>query len=478
MDVADADAVERAAAEIERALGPLDVWVNDAMATVLAPVHEISAEEFERATRVTYLGTVHGTMAALARMRRRNRGTIVQVGSALAYRAIPLQAPYCGAKFAIRGFTDSLRTELLHERSRIWITMVQLPAVNTPQFEWCLTRMPHHPQPVPPMFQPEVPAEAVYWAAHHRRRELWVGHSTIKAILASYLVPSLADRYLARTGYDAQQMTQLAVAADRPSNLFLPVPGRAATHGRFDDGATERSPQLWLAEHRSAVLAAGASALAAGLLADSAAMTAPPWLNTPHTLREYAMVADGERGAIVGPRGDIVWMCFPALGLPAALLRTHRRWRHLRGESDGAPRVGWLLRAAQPDLAQPLGDCDAIVECRHALALPARAGRATILARHVHRGSCRLVAVLKPLSDDGRHGMQGLRARRRGRLARSVGDLFVSWHGADEARVVRDGRHHALHLDLPLAEGAEHDLVLEISERRARVAPGRRDDVA
>jgi short-subunit dehydrogenase len=267
VDVADNDAVERAAAEIERTFGPIDVWVNDAMATVLAPVHEISAEEFERATRVTYLGTVHGTMAALARMRRRNRGAIVQVGSALAYRAIPLQAPYCGAKFAIRGFTDSLRTELLHEGSRVWITMVQLPAVNTPQFEWCLTRMPHHPQPVPPVFQPEVPAEAVYWAAHHRRRELWVGHSTIKAILASYLVPSLADRYLARTGYDAQQMDQLAVAADRPSNLFLPVPGRAATHGRFDDGATDRSPQLWLAEHRSVALAAGASALAAGLLA-------------------------------------------------------------------------------------------------------------------------------------------------------------------------------------------------------------------
>ncbi|MGH2851974.1 MAG: SDR family oxidoreductase [Solirubrobacteraceae bacterium] len=258
VDVADNDAVERAAAEIEATLGPLDIWVNDAMATVLAPVHEISAEEFERATRVTYLGTVHGTMAALARMRRRNRGAIVQVGSALAYRAIPLQAPYCGAKFAIRGFTDSLRTELLHEGSRVWITMVQLPAVNTPQFEWCLTRMPHHPQPVPPVFQPEVPAEAVYWAAHHRRRELWVGHSTLKAILASYLVPSLADRYLARTGYDAQQMDQLAVAADRPSNLFLPVPGRAATHGRFDDGATDRSPQLWLAEHRGMVLAAGA----------------------------------------------------------------------------------------------------------------------------------------------------------------------------------------------------------------------------
>ena len=268
VDVADAAAVDAAAAEIEARLGALDVWVNDAMATILAPVHDISAEEFERATRVTYLGTVHGTMAALARMRERDHGTIVQVGSALAYRAIPLQAPYCGAKFAIRGFTDSLRTELLHEHSRVWVTMVQLPAVNTPQFEWCLTRMPRHPQPVPPIFQPEVPAEAVYWAAHHRRREVWVGHSTVKAILAAYLVPTLADRYLARVGYDAQQMKHVPVGPDRPSNLFHPVPGRAATHGRFDDGATDRSPLLSLTQHRNALWAAGASAaLATGLAA-------------------------------------------------------------------------------------------------------------------------------------------------------------------------------------------------------------------
>ena len=266
VDVAEAEAVERVASEIEERLGPLDVWVNDAMATILAPVHEISAEEFERATRVTYLGTVHGTMAALARMRPRNRGTIVQVGSALSYLAIPLQAPYCGAKFAIRGFTNSLRIELMHEHSGIWITMVQLPAVNTPQFEWCLTRMPNHPQPVPPIFQPEVPAEAVFWAAHHRRRELWVAHSTVKAILASYFAPALADRYLARTGYRAQQMGDLPVASDRPSNLFQTVPGTAATHGRFDDQATSRSPQVWLAQHRNLLLAASASALAAGLV--------------------------------------------------------------------------------------------------------------------------------------------------------------------------------------------------------------------
>jgi short-subunit dehydrogenase len=269
-DVAEFEQVDAAARAAEERLGPLDVWVNDAMATILAPLHETTAAQFERATRVTYLGTVHGTMAALARMRARDRGTIVQVGSALSYRAIPLQAAYCGAKFAIRGFTDSVRTELLHERSGVWITMVQLPAVNTPQFEWCETRMPRHPQPVPPIFQPEIPAEGVYYAAHHRRRELYVGTSTLKAILAQKLVPRLADAYLARTGYDSQQMPDEPVAADRPSNLFEPVAGVAATHGRFDDSAKTRSPQLWATTHRgvltaAATAAAGLGALAAGI---------------------------------------------------------------------------------------------------------------------------------------------------------------------------------------------------------------------
>jgi short-subunit dehydrogenase len=269
-DVAEFEQVDAAARAAEERLGPLDVWVNDAMATILAPLHETTAAQFERATRVTYLGTVHGTMAALARMRARDRGTIVQVGSALSYRAIPLQAAYCGAKFAIRGFTDSVRTELLHERSGVWITMVQLPAVNTPQFEWCETRMPRHPQPVRPIFQPEIPAEGVYYAAHHRRRELYVGTSTLKAILAQKLVPRLADAYLARTGYDSQQMPDEPVAADRPSNLFEPVAGVAATHGRFDDSAKTRSPQLWATTHRgvltaAATAAAGLGALAAGI---------------------------------------------------------------------------------------------------------------------------------------------------------------------------------------------------------------------
>ncbi len=262
-DVADAAAVEAAAAAVEERLGPIDVWVNDAMATIFAPLHEIEPEEFERATRVTYLGTVHGTMAALRRMRTRDRGTIVQVGSALSYRAIPLQAAYCGAKFAIRGFTDSLRTELMHEGSGIWVTMVQLPAVNTPQFGWCRSRLPNHPQPVPPIYQPEIPAEAVYHAAHSRRRELWIGWGAVKAIAGNKLAPWLADRYLARQGYESQQVAGEPVPPDRPDNLFEPVPGRAATHGAFDAKASGRSPFLWLSLHRPALLAGAAASLAA-----------------------------------------------------------------------------------------------------------------------------------------------------------------------------------------------------------------------
>ena len=262
-DVADHDQVEAAAEAVERAAGPIDVWVNDAMATVFAPLSETTPDEFRRATEVTYLGTVHGTMAALRRMVPRDRGTVVQVGSALAYRAIPLQAAYCGAKFAVRGFTDSTRTELLHERSRVWITMVQLPAVNTPQFSWCRTRLPDHPRPVPPIFDPDVPAEAVYWAATHRRRELVVGGSALKAILASVVAPGLADRYLARTGYDAQQVQGDPVDHGRADNLFEPVERIAATRGRFDRQASRSSAQLWAATHRAALLAAaGGAALA------------------------------------------------------------------------------------------------------------------------------------------------------------------------------------------------------------------------
>ncbi len=267
VDVADAAQVEAAAATIEERFGHIDIWVNNAMATVFAPALEMTAEEFTRATEVTYLGTVHGTMAALRRMVPRDRGTVVQVGSALAYRAIPLQSAYCGSKFAIRGFTDSVRTELMHSGSRVWISMVQLPAVNTPQFNWCRTKLPNHHQPVPPIYQPEVPARAVAWAAHHRRREITVGGSALKAILAQKLVPRLADVYLARTGFDSQQIAGMPVNGNRPDNLFEPVPSEAATHGMFDDQASDRTLELWATTHRGLLAGAvGVAGLAAAAL--------------------------------------------------------------------------------------------------------------------------------------------------------------------------------------------------------------------
>ena len=263
-DVAQAKDVETAADAVEEELGPVDVWVNNAMATVFSPLHEITAEEFRRATEVTYLGTVYGTMAALRRMRERNRGTIVQVGSALSYRGIPLQSAYCGAKHAIRGFTDSLRCELLHERSGIRITMVQLPALNTPQFEVSRTRLPRHPQPVPPIYQPEVAADAIVWAAEHARRELHVGGSTLVTILGNKVAPAVADRYLARTAYDAQQSEE-PVDPDRPDNLFEPVPGDHGAHGIFEDRSHERSIQLSLTKHRGLLGSLALAALALGL---------------------------------------------------------------------------------------------------------------------------------------------------------------------------------------------------------------------
>jgi short-subunit dehydrogenase len=261
-DVADAEQVEAAASAIEERFGPIDVWVNDAMATVFARVADTEPDEFRRATEVTYLGTVHGTMAALRRMRERDRGKIVQVGSALAYRGIPLQAAYCGAKFAIRGFTDSLRTELLAESSNVGLTMVQLPGLNTTQFTWCRSKLPRHPRPVAPVYQPEIAAEAVYWASQHRRRELWVGYSTVQAIVGQKLAPWLADRYLARTAIEGQQVRDMPVGPERPDNLYEPQPAHAATHGIFDDEATARSPQVWAATHRSLLAGAGAGAAA------------------------------------------------------------------------------------------------------------------------------------------------------------------------------------------------------------------------
>ncbi|RAI42851.1 SDR family oxidoreductase [Rhodoplanes roseus] len=239
LDVADAAAVEAAADRIERELGPIDVWVNVAMVTIFAPVHDISADEFRRVTEVTYLGYVHGTLAALARMRPRDRGTIVQVGSALSYRAIPLQSAYCGAKFAIRGFTDALRSELLHDKSRIRLTMVQLPAVNTPQFDWARNRLPTKVQPVPPIFQPDAIAREIVRAAGRPTREVWLGVSAVKAIIGGMLVPGYADRLLATQGYSGQ-ITSEARPKDQPDNLLEPPPGDPGARGRFTARAQSR----------------------------------------------------------------------------------------------------------------------------------------------------------------------------------------------------------------------------------------------
>ncbi len=248
-DVADPDQVEAAAEAVERELGPIDVWVNDAMVSVFSPVKEMQPDEFRRVTEVTYLGFVYGTLAALRRMLPRDRGTIVQVGSALAYRSIPLQSAYCAAKHAIAGFTDSLRCELIHDRSRVHVTMVQMPALNTPQFSWSKTRMPRRPQPVPPIFQPEVAADAIVFAAGHRRREVWVGWPTVGAIVGNKFVPGLLDRYLARTGYDAQQYDG-RVPEGRQDNLWNPVPGDHGAHGQFDQRAHHRSSELMVVKHR------------------------------------------------------------------------------------------------------------------------------------------------------------------------------------------------------------------------------------
>jgi NAD(P)-dependent dehydrogenase (short-subunit alcohol dehydrogenase family) len=262
-DVADAQALEQAAEAIERELGPIDVWVNNAMASVFAPVSEIRPEEFRRVTEVTYLGVVYGTLCALRRMRPRRAGVIVQVGSALAYRGIPLQSAYCASKHAIQGFTESLRCELMHEDSPVWVTMVQLPALNTPQFNVVRTRLPRHPQPVPPIYQPEVAARAVVAATERpARREWWVGASTAFTMIGNAIAPGFADRYLARTGYDAQQ-TKEAVPAGRPDNLFEPLSGDRGAHGDFDSQAHDQSTQWLATRHRVALGGLGLTALGA-----------------------------------------------------------------------------------------------------------------------------------------------------------------------------------------------------------------------
>ncbi|CCF83097.1 SDR family oxidoreductase [Nitrolancea hollandica] len=256
-DVADAAQVEAAAAAVEETFGPIDLWINNAMVTVFSPIKEMEPEEFLRVTEVTYLGYVYGTLAALKRMLPRDHGTIVQVGSALVYRSIPLQSAYCGAKAAVRGFTDSLRTELIHDGSHVRVTMVQMPALNTPQFEWNKTRMPRKPQPVPPIFQPEVAAEAIVWASEHHRRELNVGWPTVAAIWGQKFIPGLLDLYLGRTGYDAQQYDG-PPSPDRPVNLWKPVPGNYGAHGVFDSRSRDHSSQFWVTTHRNWLALAGA----------------------------------------------------------------------------------------------------------------------------------------------------------------------------------------------------------------------------
>ena len=259
VDVAQADQIELAATAVEEELGPIDVWVNNAMVSVFSPVKEMTAAEFRRVTEVTYLGYVHGTLAALRRMLPRDRGVIVQTGSALAYRGIPLQAAYCGAKHAIQGFTDSLRCELLHDKSNVRVTMVQLPALNTPQFGWMRTRLPNFPQPVPPIFQPEVAAEAIVWAAEHAPREVNVGFSTSLAVIGDKIAPGLLDRYLARTNYRAQQ-TDRPVEPERRDNLHQAVDDDQdfGAHGVFDDRSHGTSWQWWLTTHRGLVATVGA----------------------------------------------------------------------------------------------------------------------------------------------------------------------------------------------------------------------------
>jgi len=259
-DVADAGQVEEAAAKVEAELGPIDIWINNAMASVFSPVKQMEPDDYKRVTDVTYLGVVYGTLAALKRMMPRDRGTIVQVGSALAYRSIPLQSAYCAAKHAVAGFTDSLRCELIHDKSHVCLTMVQMPALNTPQFGWVKSRLRRRAQPVPPIFQPEVGAKAIYWAAHHTRREVYVGAPTVAAIVGNKIAPGMLDYYLGRTGYDSQQ-TEEPEDPNRPHNLWQAVPGDPGTRGTFSSLAHDDSCELWAVLNRNWLLLAATGIL-------------------------------------------------------------------------------------------------------------------------------------------------------------------------------------------------------------------------
>lgn len=287
-DVADADAVESAAEAIEEALGPIDIWVNCAMATVLAPFEALDAAEFERVTQVTYLGNVNGTRTALSRMLPRDRGTIVQVGSALAYRGIPLQSAYCGAKHAIRGYTESLRTELLARDSGVEITVVELPAVNTPQFDWARSKLPRRARPLAPVYQPEVAAEGIVWAATAGRREVMVGAPTLLTVWGNRLAPGLMDRILARTGISGQQ-TDEPEDPDRPDNLWQTVPGDRGARGRFSAEAYDASPELWASRHRRSLATAGLALLVGAAVAVAAS-------STDRSRPEWRRIRSGRRG--------------------------------------------------------------------------------------------------------------------------------------------------------------------------------------
>jgi NAD(P)-dependent dehydrogenase (short-subunit alcohol dehydrogenase family) len=265
-DVADPDAVEVAATATEETFGEIDIWVNNAMATVFAFFHDVEPDEFRRATDVTYLGAVWGTRAALRRMRPRDRGAIILVGSALAYRGIPLQSPYCGAKHALKGFFESVRTELLHEGSNVQMTMVQLPGLNTPQFEHCRSKLPRHPMPVPPIYEPEVAADAIFFAAREYRRELWIGASTVYTIVGEKLVPSAGDWYMARTGVDGQQ-TDEPIDPPREGNLFDADVSKPRVRGKFDNHAHSHSGVFWLSKRRRGVVAATVIAALAAVAA-------------------------------------------------------------------------------------------------------------------------------------------------------------------------------------------------------------------
>lgn len=265
VDVSDADAVDAAASKVEEVFGPIDIWVNDAMVSVFSPVKEMEASDYKRVTEVLYLGFVHGTQSALKRMLPRDRGTIIQIGSALAYRSIPLQSAYCACKHAINGFTDSLRCELHHDRSNVKLTAVHMPAMNTTQFDWVKNRMPNNTQPVPPIFEPELAAEVVVAAGFSRnpRREYWVGTPTVAAIVGQMFIPGLLDRYLGRTGYKSQQIPDQPKDPNAADNLYQYVPGTHSARGKFTDRSSDHSPEIFFSIHRGAIGAAAALALAA-----------------------------------------------------------------------------------------------------------------------------------------------------------------------------------------------------------------------